>query len=250
MQSRPYFCGTIQSMKIINIGNRILNNYLVETAKGWVAVDTGYPGGWPRFLVGLRKNGIEPRDIKFIFLTHTHDDHAGYLGELMAATGAIVVMSELAPERLLAGHNRWAGGSSGRLAKLFVSAMSLAGKGKHEFPAIDMHEAANVVLWDGRRQFFKDHGLPLTIVSLPGHTADNIGLLTDDGALFCGDAAMNGFPSVRRNIIWIENLADYRRSWDTMITSPARVIYPSHGAPFPQSDLIKYRGSLEKIRLY
>ncbi len=237
-------------MKIVNIGNRVLNNYLVETDKGWVAVDTGYAGELPRFMTGLRKSGIEPQEIKYIFLTHAHDDHAGYLEELMQATGATLVMDSLAPERLLAGHNQWIGGCSGRLAKLFVSAMSLAGKGKHEFPAMDVRENENVVLWDGRRQFFKEQGLPLTIVSLPGHTADNIGLLTDDGALFCGDAAMNGFPSVRRNIIWIEDLADYRKSWDTMIALPAETIYPSHGKPFPKSDLVKYRRHLNKIRIH
>ncbi len=226
-------------MKIVNIGNRVLNNYLVETDKGWVAIDTGYAGGMPRFMDGLHRNGIEPQDIKYVFLTHAHDDHAGYLYELMQATGATVVMDSLAPERLLAGHNQWIGGCSGRLAKIFVSAMSLAGKGKHQFPAMDVCGVDNVVLWDGVRQFFKEQGLPLTIVSLPGHTAD-----------FCGDATMNGFPSVRRNIIWIEDLAAYRRSWDTMIESPAKEIYPSHGKPFPKSDLVKYRRHLDKIRIH
>lgn len=237
-------------MECINVGNRVMNNYLIKTGKGWVAVDTGYAGGYTRFLAGLQSNGIEPKDIKYIFLTHAHDDHAGYLGELMQATGATAVMDKLSPDRLLAGHNQWIGGCSGRLAKFFVSAMSLAGKGRHEFPAIDLRGDENVVLWDGTNQFFKEQGLPLTIVSLYGHTADNIGLLTDDGALFCGDAAMNGFPSVKRNIIWIENLPDYRKSWDTMIQSHAGVIYPSHGQPFAKRDLIRYRSGLDKIRIY
>ena len=133
--------------------------------------------------------------------------------------------------------------------RLFVSAMPLAGKGRHEFPAMDVREAPNALLWNGRRQFFREQGLPLTIVSLPGHTADHIGLLTDDGQLFCGDAAMNGFPSVRRNIIWIEDLVAYRHSWDAMIATSAHTIYPSHGKPFPANDLVKYRRHLDKIRI-
>ena len=237
-------------MKIVNIGNRVLNNYLVETDKGWVAVDTGYAGGMSRFMAGLRKNGISPQDIKYIFLTHAHDDHAGYLEELMQATGATVVMDSLAPERLLAGHNQWIGGCSGRLAKFFVSAMSLAGKGKHKFPAMDVRGIENVVLWDGTRQFLKEQGLPLTFVSLPGHTADHIGLLTAAGALFCGDAAMNGFPSVHHNIIWIEDLAAYRKSWNTMIESPAKEIYPSHGRLFPKQDLIRFYKHLEALKIH
>ncbi len=91
-------------MKCVNIGNRVLNNYLIKTGKGWIAVDTGYAGGLQRFLTGLQKNGIEPQEIKYIFLTHVHDDHAGYLEELMQATGATLVMDMLSPDRLLTGH--------------------------------------------------------------------------------------------------------------------------------------------------
>lgn len=74
-------------------------------------------------------------------------------------------------------------------------------------------------------------------------------LLSDNAALFCRDAAMNGFPSVNRIIIWIENLDDYRNSWDRMIKAGARMIFPSHGKPFPSQDLEKYRPYLKKIVL-
>jgi hypothetical protein len=60
---------------------------------------------------------------------------------------------------------------------------------------------------------------------------------------------MNGFPSTNRVIIRIENLEDYKKSWNTMIEIPVHKIYPSHGAPFPKTDLIKYRDYLEKIKL-
>lgn len=60
---------------------------------------------------------------------------------------------------------------------------------------------------------------------------------------------MNGFPSVNRIIIWIENLDDYRNSWDRMIKAGARMIFPSHGKPFPSQDLEKYRPYLKKIVL-
>jgi len=91
-----------------------------------------------------------------------------------------------------------------------------------------------------------EQGIPLKILALPGHTSDSIGLLTEDGELFCGDAAMNGFPSVKRKIIWIENPDDYRNSWDKMIETGAGRIYPSHGRPFPSADLEKYRPYLQK----
>ena len=43
------------------------------------------------------------------------------------------------------------------------------------------------------------------IIRTPGHTADSMSLLLNDGTLFCGDAAMNGFPSVNNVTIWAED---------------------------------------------
>ena len=234
-------------MKIINIGNRVVNNYLLLTPKGWLAVDTGYAGGFRRFVNGLAAHSIDISDIKFIFLTHAHDDHAGFLGELMDATDAQLIVHRHSVERLLAGHNQRIGGCSGILAKIFVEGMRLVGKGKHEFPAIDVSKRATI--WNGTAQPLLEQDIPLKILALPGNTSDSISLLSEGGELFCGDAAMNGFPSINRNIIWIENLDVYRNSWDRMIKAGASTIFPSHGKPFPAQDLEKYRPSLKKIVL-
>jgi glyoxylase-like metal-dependent hydrolase (beta-lactamase superfamily II) len=237
-------------MKIFNIGDRIVNNYIVQTDKGYMVIDTGYPGNYARFLRRLQKIGIAASDIRYIFITHVHDDHVGFLNELITETGATPVMHVEGAERLLAGHNRFTGGCSGVLAKIFVEGMRLAGRGRHEFPAVKIDETSGAVLWNGEQQFFRQQGVGLEIIPLPGHTGDSIGLLTDNGILFCGDACMNGFPSIRRNIIWIENTERYRQSWDAMIQSPAQIIYPSHGAPFPKKDLIRYRKHLDTIKLH
>jgi len=152
------------------------------------------------------------------------------------------------PQRLLEGHNRYDGGCSSRLAKTFIDMMGVLGNKKHGFPIVDI--PANTLLFDGNRQFFREEGIDIDIIPLPGHTSDQIGLLTNSGQLFCGDAAMNGFPSLNRHIIWIENLCDYKRSWDIMMQSKADIIYPSHGKVFPKIDLLKFRHSLEGMRLY
>lgn len=125
--------------------------------------------------------------------------------------------------------------------------MELFGKGKHTFPSVDIPN--NALLWNGERQFFKEKGYDIEIISLPGHTGDKIGLLIRDN-LFCGDAAMNGFPSIKRNIIWIEDLESYKSSWGIMINSKANTIYPSHGKPFPKVDLINFYNSLNTIKLH
>lgn len=232
-------------MEIINVGNFKVNNYIIKTSKGYIVVDTGYAGSFNLFCKKLKEHRISFDEIKFIFITHVHDDHVGFLNELIRTTDAKLVMHSESPERLIVGHNKYGGGYPNLLAKFFFGIMSLLGKGKHEFPVVKVDN--DTLLWNGENQFFKEMGIELEIISLPGHTSDLIGLLTDDGILLCGDASMNGFPSIKRNIIWIENLEDYKKSWNTMIESSARKIYPSHGAPFPKKDLIKYRDYLEKM---
>ena len=60
---------------------------------------------------------------------------------------------------------------------------------------------------------------------------------------------MNGVPSVKRLTIWIENTADFERSWDVMLSTDAKTVYPSHGRPFPKSDLARYKPKIAKIKL-
>ena len=82
----------------------------------------------------------------------------------------------------------------------------------------------------------------------PGHTSDSISLKLGD-IIFCGDAAMNGLPSSKRLTIWIENTADFEKSWEQLISTDAETIYPAHGKPFSKSDLARYKGAISKIKL-
>ncbi len=233
-------------MDMINIGNFMMNNYLLKILNGYIAIDTGYPGSFDKFCKGLKAKNIELKKIRYILLTHAHDDHAGFLGELLKATDASVIIHKDSPERLALGHNLSVGGCPTAVAKAFFGCMRIAGKGKHQFPAVDV--SGRAIVWDGNGQPLRERGIPLDILALPGHTADSIGLLAD-GDLFCGDAAMNGFPSVKRITIFIENLIDYAGSWDSMVRSNAKTIYPSHGRPFPVSDLIRFRKFVDGITL-
>ena len=74
-------------------------------------------------------------------------------------------------------------------------------------------------------------------------------VLQNAGILFCGDAAMNNFPSIHRVIIWIENLVQFKESWKTILNAAPKTIYPSHGKPFPTTDLKKFIFGLDKIKL-
>jgi glyoxylase-like metal-dependent hydrolase (beta-lactamase superfamily II) len=89
---------------IYDIGSNLFRNYLLKTPLGWIAVDTGYAGGFARFARRFAK--LAPlSELKVVFLTHAHDDHAGYLGELLSASGAKLICNEKSLPALAAGEN-------------------------------------------------------------------------------------------------------------------------------------------------
>ena len=233
-------------MKIFNLGSRIVNNYLISTEIGYILIDTGYEGSFSRFLNKLNKLKINPKEIRYVFLTHAHDDHAGFLNEVLAVTDAKVILHPKAIDRLKRGQNSFEGGSSSGLALLFCKILTLCGKGEHKFPAIRDEFLPRLITSDSEE--FRTLQLPFKVLETPGHTADHISLLIDD-ILFCGDAAMNTLPSIKRVTIWIENLQQFKQSWQTIIAIAPQIIYPAHGKPFPVSDLEKYLPALNKIKL-
>ena len=234
-------------MTVINLDTRVVNNYLISSDAGWILIDTGYDGGFQHFKKRLEKNRIRPNEIKYIFLTHAHDDHAGFLNEVLAATGADVILHPMAIEGLKRGQNSFEGGCSSLPAWLFCQILALFGHGEHRYPAIREEYLGRLIPIGSER--FSALGFPYEILETPGHTADHIALLAGE-VLFCGDAAMNGFPSRRRTTIWIENLQQYKQSWETILEKCPALLFPAHGSPFKAKDLQKYLKTLDSVKLY
>ena len=65
-------------MRILNLGNRAVNNWLIPGDNGYILIDTGYNTGFRRFQRKLKKNGIRPEEIKTILplifykISHCH----------------------------------------------------------------------------------------------------------------------------------------------------------------------------------
>ena len=232
---------------IYNLGNRVVNNYLVPAKEGYILVDTGYEDGFKRFQKKLHKAGIDPKEIKYIFLTHAHDDHAGFLNEVLEVTDAKVILHPKAVEGLKRGQNSFEGGCSGRLAYTFCILLKLLGKGEHKYPHIKEEYLGRLITTDSEE--FRSIDFENKVIETPGHTADHISMIVDD-IMFCGDAAMNGFPSVKRVIIWIEDLTQFKDSWGKIIGAGPAMLYPAHGKPFKTADLKKNFFFLDKIHLY
>ena len=233
-------------MTILNLGTRVVNTYLISSEAGWILIDTGYAGGFSHFQKMLEKNCVRPADIKTVFLTHAHDDHAGFLNEVLAVTDADVILHPKAIEGLKRGQNSFEGGCSSLLAWLFCQILALFGHGEHRYPPIKEEYLDRLIPLGS--EHFRALDFSYEVLETPGHTADHIALLVGD-LLFCGDAAMNGFPSRRRTTIWIEDLPQFRRSWERILERAPRLLVPAHGKPFPTADLKKYLNTLDKVKL-
>jgi len=52
--------------------------YLLKCTGGYLLIDTDYPKYYARFEKKLANLGVKTSDIKYLLLTHHHDDHAGF----------------------------------------------------------------------------------------------------------------------------------------------------------------------------
>ncbi|MDC0700539.1 MBL fold metallo-hydrolase, partial [Blautia wexlerae] len=160
------------------------------------------------------------------------------------------VMSVKAPEILYRGQNAFLGGCTSRTARSFCHLMKLFGKGAHRFPPMERHHASRCLLMSEENSEKIGALLGGTILFTPGHTADSLSLLRRDGALFCGDAAMNGFPSFHRITIWAEDKAAFAQSWETILEAKPTRIYPGHGKPFDRCELVRNLSHVRAMTLH
>ena len=226
-----------------------MNTYVYPCEDGYIMVDTGYEHSLKDVERKLNQKNIRLTDIKYVFLTHAHDDHAGFLNELLSKTTDLkVIMSDKSMETLKKGQNSFVGGCSTLLAWIFCKLMGIVGKAEHRFPTIeDKYDDRFIEITENNKNELEKI-LNGKILFTPGHTADSISLKVEK-IIFCGDAAMNGFPSVKRLIIWIENVYQFKQSWDVILNTDAEKIYPAHGMSFDKNDIRKYIHKIQNLRL-
>ncbi len=238
------------NLTVYNVGNRIMNTYLYPIRNGFVMIDTGYEKSYSKVLKRLEKQGVLPDSIKYIFLTHAHDDHAGFLNEMLNDFSDLkVIANEKAVPVLLKGQNSFIGGCSSIRSFLFCRFMAVFGKSKHLFPKLDKNNIDRIITVSEENSHEIEKLLDGRILFTPGHTTDSISLIKDD-IIFCGDSSMNGFPSKKRITVWVENKTEFKNSWNKIIVSGAKNIYPAHGQPFDIKELKNNIHFTDNIKQY
>jgi flavorubredoxin len=67
------------------------NCYLLKSLDGYLLIDTSLPACFQPFLKELKKIKVDLSEIKYLLLTHSHDDHAGFAAELKEKTNCRII---------------------------------------------------------------------------------------------------------------------------------------------------------------
>jgi metallo-beta-lactamase class B len=77
------------------VGGKVHSAWALTTREGIILLDTIYPYNSEELIVGgMKKIGLDPKDIKYVVVSHAHQDHIGGAEMLQKRYGARVVMSE------------------------------------------------------------------------------------------------------------------------------------------------------------
>jgi metallo-beta-lactamase class B len=79
---------------IYYVGDRGVSSHLITSDDGHVLIDTCMPRTGPFILKSVVDLGFDPRDIKYILVTHAHIDHLGSVKLLAEVTKAEVCIGE------------------------------------------------------------------------------------------------------------------------------------------------------------
>ena len=234
---------------VFNVGGFFINTYMINTSNGYVVVDTGLPFNYHFFKWNLQLLGVRFDEIRYIVLTHSHNDHTGFLERLVKETpeSTKVVLNKFTDDKLQHGENfkdpLFPNKYVMRLTRKIVRESN-----NSTFKGIQLPEERKIYF--NGHQILKRDGIDLELLFLPGHTSDQIGVLTKDGRIFCGDMFMNSFLSTKIFPLIIGNLQEYKKSMNYILKAKVSSIFPSHGPPFPRQTIIDNIDYLDTHKLY
>lgn len=77
------------------LGSRQFSSWAVTTSAGIIIIDTNFAYTTQAEIIdGLTKMGLNPKDIKYVLISHAHGDHDQGAADLQKLSGATVVMGE------------------------------------------------------------------------------------------------------------------------------------------------------------
>lgn len=236
-------------MKPIIIPLSMSSVYLLPCQDGYLQVDAGYEHDYPIYRKYLSKAGIALESVRYLVLTHHHDDHAGFLNDLTRDTAITILAHKQAEALLKTGMNdkTRGGGYVNGLIKFGAGIkMRLDPRWSLTFPPFTLREQ-DILLTGDNDQVLRDLGLAGQVLYTPGHCVDHIAIVLDSGEAFCGDAAASFFlwAGTRYCTVFMTDMDVAYDSWKKILEAGAHTVYPAHGRPFSAEKLRQNLGRIQ-----
>jgi len=211
------------------------NSYLIPGDKGYLLIDAGGPGKTRTFLRKIKKKGISPEQIALIVITHAHFDHAGSLFQIRERCNCPIAVHAIEADILrdakvvIPPGTKWLNKQLSKIAWNNPKVISRL----FRFRAVSPDILAN------RNVSLKSYGFQADIIPTPGHTSGSLSVVTESGAAFTGDLAVNYYPFGSGPYFppFGDSEAVILESWKKLLGLGVSTIYPAHGKPFNANKL-------------
>lgn len=223
-------------VKSLKVG--FTNIFFIPCAGGLLQIDCAYPGDYNEYLRKTGEMGVDPDEVRYLLLTHHHDDHAGFAAEFVSKRDVTVIVHEKSLGPLANGASLEDMRPVNGCVNAIFSVFSVF-HGGFSFPPFIPRER-DIVISGDNGDVLGRIGVNGVILYTPGHCDDSISVVLSDGSAFVGDAAMNifGVCGIEHRPIYIKDIDQVYASWDRLKEFGAVIIYPSHGGPFGVEDLV------------
>jgi hydroxyacylglutathione hydrolase len=201
-----------------NLSGRLdANTYVIDTGEGLWMIDAGFDGG-EQVLANIRADGLDPREIVRLFVTHYHADHTGALATVRRGLSpdVQVAVSAQTADSVRAGDEK---------ANGLAWAQSFG-----FYPPEFVLEPCPVDVDLAPDQTFQAGDFTITAIDTPGHCHGHICyLLTggDGGYLFTGDHVFWGGKIILQNVE-DSSVQDYARSMNKLLEYDFAALLPGH----------------------
>lgn len=216
---------------------KVIASFLLQSREGPVLIETGPESTYARLEAALKQEGVDPKEVRHVFVTHIHLDHAGAAWRFAELGATVYVHPKGAPHlvdpsRLLASAERIYG------AMLKPLWGELKGIPQERVRVLEDGEVVDL------------GGLRVQALETLGHASHHHAYLVD-GLLFAGDIAGVRIapgpvlpPTPPPDI----HLESWYASLDRILALRPEVLYLTHFGPYRdvEAHLLALRGVLEE----
>ena len=190
--------------------------YLIDGGDEYALIDAGGGRDTPGLIANVEADGLDPRRIRQLLLTHGHADHAAGAAALRERLGLKVLASPTVARYLRDGDERAISLDVARVAGAYPADFAFLACPVDE----ELAEGASVRVGD----------LTLEVLDTPGHASGHVTYVLRHGgavAAFCGDALFWGGKILLQHT-WDCSLQESIRSVEKLAALSPDGLYPGH----------------------